>query len=427
MKKFFNFILSFIAPNKMETHRDMNVFISILIFLACAIMIAGIPSLTVTKIVKERYLTECYCFEDNLNAELVGEKDLAVFELKADNSIKYVDSASEEGKSKVRQLTFKTPNDKTINLTVVYQIDKTRNDELDSSVFDLDAYLSEIPYEGHTLKSQDILVIYTNQIFYYIFNHGYTLNYQSATSDNIEDYHYLQVPTWENEGNWSLYQTELDEDGNIRKDVNGNIIYKTRLNEKEEEVKIYQQNINKIFTNGKQTNIGMYSYLELEELGINVLDLRELNPLNEYADTVISTCVTSIKTTSYILSVFFNVVLPLLWVFVMWLLLHKNGELTRFKEYYAIAATSMILPAIITSIVGLFIPYTIIARFAFIVNAVFYLTCVLIINNMGRKAKNLQQQNAKKDDEPIEIQEVETKPINEYNETEEGEKPGTIG
>lgn len=426
MKKFFNFILSFILPNKMETHRDMNVFIAILIFFACAIMIAGLPSLTATKIVKERYLTECYCYENNLDATLVGDVSLPVFELRADNAIKAIDWMGDE--SKVRNLTYKTKNDKEINVTIVYQLDKTRDDELDKEVFDLDAYLSVNPYEGHTLKSQDILIVYTNKIFYYIFNHGYTLNYQSAEKDNIEDYHYLNVPTWAQTGNWSLYQTEVDEEGKIKKDVNGNIIYKTRLDENNNEVKIYQQNINKIFSYDKQTNIGMYSYLELKELGIEVLDLRNSNALNNYCDTVISTCVNSIKTTSYILSLFFNVLLPLIWVFVMWLLLHKNGELTRFKEYYAIAASSMILPAILTSIIGLFIPYTIIARFAFIVNAIFYLTCVLVINNMGRKARLMSQKEKQSQvKEEKEIIDVETTPINEYNLTEEKEKPGKIG
>ena len=451
--KFLNFILSFILPNKMENRRDMNVFIAILIYLACAIMMAGIPNIRINKVVKDKFLTECYCFEETFDTTLdelskVAYAKIPAFEMKSDNSIKY----AFDNEEKVIELKYNTKSSgKKINLTIVYLPYLTNDDEIPMDVFDLNAYLKVNPFdENHQLKSQDVLAIYTNKVFYFIFNHGYTLAYINASSDaSLEDYHYLYIPNWESKGDWSLYRTALDEEGKIKRDANNKVIYAYYKYDEENNIKrleneeidydyssdesryserIYNANINKMFAYSSQQNIGMYSYLELNEQGINVLDVRNLNALEEFSETMIASCVTSVKTTSYILSLFFNVLLPLLWVFVMWLLLHRNGELTRFKEYYAIGASSMILPSIITSIVGLFYPYTLFARIAMIVTALYYLVCVLFINNMGRKARMMMQTKPKS--EKSEDKEVETVPIKEFVsdvKEDDTQRPGRIG
>ena len=427
MKRFWNFILSFIAPKKMEIHRDMNLFIVILLFLACAITSSGIPGLRINTLLKEKYLNECYVFDNSYDATTDYDLNkLLKFDLASDNSLKVINYQSEADLR--HELTYKTVDGKTINLTIVYQFDVTSKDSIDPEILDLNEYLSFNPFnEDHTLKeeTQDVLVVYTKDIFYYIFNHGYTLGYTYDPSGELETYHYINVPQWENNtsANWSLYETLYDSDGNIqRNSTTGEIVY--QLDDANN--KIYRSNLNQIFTCGEQTNIGIFSYLELKEVGINVLDLSNDHPLARFSDILVYSCGNSVKTYSYLLSFFYVVLLPLLWVFVMWLLLKRNGELTRFREYYAICAVSHVLPTIITAIIGLFYPYTFFAKYAMIITALYFLINVTIINTLGKSRKQM----INKENDEVELKKindvVETKMLKDI-ETRNEERASRIG
>ena len=51
-----NLILSLILPRKMEEHRDMNLFIAVLLFVLSMILCAGIPAKRLTTVIKNNYL-----------------------------------------------------------------------------------------------------------------------------------------------------------------------------------------------------------------------------------------------------------------------------------------------------------------------------------------------------------------------------------
>jgi hypothetical protein len=158
-------------------------------------------------------------------------------------------------------------------------------------------------------------------------------------------------------------------------------------------------------------------------LGEEYLTFNE-NPLAEFSDLLVMDLNSSVRTYSYILSFFYVMILPIVWVLIVWLIMHKTGELVRFREYYAIASISFLVPSIIIGIVGFFIPYQIIARFAMILHAAYFFICVSRINSMNNKGliKEPNKTFVETNSTPVENNEsIETKPINEvnYNQKEE--------
>ena len=400
----------------MEEHRDLNLFLAVLTFLLCAIISVGIPSITLKNNLKNKYIDQCYCYPDTFELSIDNFNSAALPSFEVDEetkkavNIKYPNNE----KKSVYELTYKANDGMDVNLTIVYEFDV---DTTESLKFDLDSYLKKVPFDtNHNLISRDILVVYTEQIFYYIFNRGYMLSYKDNPEGVLEDYHYLNVPSWNEDKNWSMYKAQRDENGNIIKDAAGEIVF-----DKKDGQLVYNDNINQLFTDGMSVNVGMFSYYELQESGLKFTNLE--NPIQDYANIMIDSCAESVNTYSYILSIFYMVILPVLWVLVMWLVMKKNGVITRFREYYSVAAISFIVPSLIAGIVGLFIPYPIISKYIMIVQAIYYFIVVTIIN--GNTKNQVQSEPKEVIDVPAE--KIETTPVSEFVHTEtESKKPSII-
>ena len=258
-----HFLLSIFVPRKMEEHRDLNLFLAVMIFILCALISVGIPSLRLKSLLKNNYLDECYSYKDTYELTLEGFNPASLPSFEIDKETKKVINVQypNNEKQSVYELKYKAKDGLDVNLTLVYEFDVANEDELK---FGLDAYLKKVPFDAnHNLISRDILVVYTEQVFYYIFNRGYMLNYINDKEGELETYHYINVGSWEQTGDWSVYKTERDENGKIVKDASGEIIYKLEDGEK-----VYNNNINQLFTNGASTNIGIFSYYELEEANL---------------------------------------------------------------------------------------------------------------------------------------------------------------
>lgn len=427
-----NLILSLILPRKMEEHRDMNLFIAVLLFVLSMILCAGIPAKRLTKVIKNNYLTDCYVFNGTYDAEF-QKQALPTYEI-VNGEISTFTLVNDK---KEYDFVYKLQDESVINLKIVYQLDIDNEHEIDKNILDLDEYLNYNPFnDDHSLKQKDVLAVFTKTGMYYIFNHGYSYGYVNNKEATLEQANYLNVVEWNDTGKWSIYEHSLDTvDGKevftayyrhpanaqeladdpfgknwslvdpSDKPLNGlDYTPKQRIN----------SNLYELFHYSNAANVGYYSYKSLETLGSDYLTFDE-NPLTEMSDLLIMDLQSSIRTYNYILSFFYVVILPLIWVLIVWLVMHKNGELTRFREYYAIASVSFLVPSIIIGIIGFFIPYQLISRFAMILHAGYYFVCASRINSMTRNKSDSNKPKLVKQ-EVIEVdEEIKPTPINQIN------------
>ena len=439
-----NFILSFILPRRMEEHRDMNLFIVVLLFLLSMIICAGVPASRLEKVIKKNYLADCYVFPGTYEATF-DKPALPTFTV-VDGEIESYQLVNDQ---KVYEIPYTLEDGTKVNLTIVYQFDVDDEHGIDKQVFSMDDYLRTNPFnEDHTIKQKDVLVVFTKTGLYYIFNHGYNLNYISNPEGKLDNYSYLNVQTWRETDNWSIFehdlknntdgtttftqyyyhpkdQAELDNDptGKTWTDIRTNNYKKEGLSDYTPYQKI-NNNLFELFNYNGSSNVGMYSYKTLEVLGDDYLTFND-NPLTEFSDLLVMDLNSSVRTYSYILSFFYVMILPIVWVLIVWLIMRKNGELVRFREYYAIASISFLVPSIIIGIVGFFIPYQIIARFAMILHAAYFFICVSRINSMNNKGivKEPNKKVIEVNSSPIESNEnIETKPISEVDYHKEEQK-----
>lgn len=465
-----DFILSFIVPKKIERHRDMNLFISVLLFLLSFIICCSIPGFRVKSMVKANYLSDCLVYEGTYEAELQNPVELPRLDIK-DNVANYVDVDALT--QNVYDLVYKTEDGSTINLKVVYELDKEKDDAL--THIDLNEYLNVNPFdENKELKSQDILVVYTRDAFYYIYNHGYSIEYSNSSEEaKLEDYNYLMVKEWAEEGQWSFYKADkskkddnglsifrdyyflpkfeqkVDGEGNPVVDSEGNPVLEPvdDLNDKNtwsdvsfdsEKYVMYDgikytgyrkvtNYIYDIFQYGVTNNLGKFTYEEMDNYSDHYYNNN--NPLEAYSDIFVGLYGESMRSYNYLTGFIYIVVLPLLWMVAIYLIMHKNGELTRFREYYSVASVSFLLPSIVMAIIGMFVPYYRLASFYMIVHAGYFLFVVARINKLGKnKNDDDVEKPSKKKVVEVEANDyaVETKPAADYNSEHNFQKPSQV-
>ena len=429
-----NFILSFILPRRMEEHREMNLFIAVLLFLLSMLLCAGIPNKRLEKIIKKNYLSDCCVFPGTYDATF-EKPSLPVYSIINGE----VDNYQLINDQKVYDIEYKLQDETVVNLKLVYQFDVDDEHGIDKSVFSIDEYLRTNPFnEDHSLKQKDVLAVFTKTGLYYIFNHGYAYGYVNNQEATLEQANYLNVQSWTDSGKWSIYEHDLEViDGQevfteyyyhpksleeYEQDPTGKNWTEVRTTDTKihdfdyKPIKKYNNNLYELFNYGGSSNVGYYSYKTLTTLGEDFMTFDE-NPLTEISDLLVLDLNSSVRTYNYILSFFYVVVLPIVWVLIVWLVMHKNGELVRFREYYAIASIAFLLPSIVIGIVGYFIPYQSISRFAMILHAGYYFVCVSRINSMGKgKVSSAKEQVI--DVNPVETKnytDIKTKPIEQVN------------
>lgn len=84
---------------------------------------------------------------------------------------------------------------------------------------------------------------------------------------------------------------------------------------------------------------------------------------------------------NYTLSSFImNVIIPLIMIFLFYLIFKRGGELKKFKEYYNIGAIAFVPTSIIIFILGFFVSYTSAFIIYFPIQSLFYIFCIFRIN-----------------------------------------------
>ena len=127
MKKFLDFISSFVLPKKMMRYRNINFFIIVLIFLGCMFLCVGTSNLGLTRYIKNnkdsfRLFNEVY----DLSSE--EKVNLPRFSIDESKSVITNFTIGEEVDN-VYELSFPLEDNKTLNLTLVYEPNVKINDE----------------------------------------------------------------------------------------------------------------------------------------------------------------------------------------------------------------------------------------------------------------------------------------------------------
>lgn len=408
MKRILSFIASFVIPKKMLKHREMNIFVILIILLLAFFACTFISNLRVRAFVERSPETVYYFCE---MTDMVEEKDA--------NAV-LPSFTVEEGRVKDAEIVMNTVNnpytftykaseeDIPLEVEMYYFLDKivfeagevkSETAVIDYNLLNLHDVLTN-PYDNDlNKKSNKLLMIYTNSVVFYIFNNGYVLN-------NGKVINYL-------DNSWTMYET--NEDGEtlyfLPKDaseIDDN--HWTTISKEGEKVTIpgygeyvarkqVTQNLHKIFFNSKNfsTRVGHYEYSELDHAGINLYKYNENTKWSEvlenFAEATIQSSMSYYKSRTTLNGLIFILALPFGWSFLIWMLTKRFGQLKYYKEYLAIAATSMVLPSILICIVSCFIPYFQIAYWGMLLMAAFYFLTIICINGTRRQSKPTDDEN----------------------------------
>lgn len=473
MKKVLDFILSFVVPSKMKRYRNLNIFLIVLIFLGCALLCAGVSNLSLEGYVK-RNKENFRLFSETFELPSGHEEVLPKFNLD-EKTYSIEDFAGEN----LYEATFNLEDGSEFNLTLVYEPDvyindlaETEHDDriIDFNIVDYYNYVPERDSNGK-LKEKNMLVIITAELIYYFNNHGYDL-YQNAEGGYtrylestgwsiVEKKHVLPkdaseisyldeekkqldyskwtlsaglgdttsidgktyvahstgedayfLPASPSEVNLSEWSLACNKDGEI---THNGITYKAKTK--------ISRNLHEVFVSENTQRIGVFSLYQASKQGINFANLSGDNKattdmklvVEAIGNLMVNMGVSQLENYNTIYAMIFIVVMPLLWTFALWVMSRKFGELTRFKEYYAICSVAYIVPSILT---GLFTivsqPYAFIAQYAMFIQLAFYIFVVYKINNpKTRKDNNNVNPNNKPQEKPVVDLEVKTEKVTE--------------
>lgn len=386
-----DFILSFILPRKMIRHRDMNIFIAVLLFFMCFFLAIGSSNFMgknyVRKIEQQILLySELKAITDETQISLpkvtIETTDDGLTVIKYDETIH------------LTKITHQVimEDGTIINLIIFFDLeyDYLKADEHPLN-FDIEGYLNHVPAENE----KDMLYIVTKNHLFYVHNHGkyengVTYFDQSNTEsvyevdDQGRDIYYLPKDVTELE--------QLNEFGDIDKSAWSEVVtsetpqengqyYKLIDGVKYTAVRHLKDNPFNALSNGFIMDYRSSQYYQFPLNGFSgtVKDLA-----SSWYDFVVNVQAEAIKLNNQLFGFLTIFIIPLLFIIVTWLMSRKYSELTRFKEYYVIAAVSLVLPSLISFGLGFFIPYILYSRYFMFAQVGFYMFVIFRINTDKR-------------------------------------------
>ena len=486
LKKMLDFMLSFIQPKKMIRYRNINLFLTILIFLGCMFLCAGVSNVSLVNYVK-RHKENFRLFPEVYDLECNEKVSLPKFTIdEQTGGLTNFTIGSE--KDNVYEIKFNLENNKTLNLTLVYEPnvyvndnEKTPHDDRLMS-FDLNGYYNYQPKrdaDGNLLE-QDMLIVIHNELIYYMFNHGIDLipdasgNYNrylestgwdimeskyvlpkdateiAYTGENNSELDYSKWTTVAKRGEQVVigektytahatgeraYYLPASADELVLNAYGEYDVRKwTKLAENKEEKTFIDgkeylaasrlnQNLHEIYVSNTTTRVGVFSLSQAKQYGIDFGNLENgkypVDPtiaVVGIANLMVNSGSNQLQMYNFFYALIFILFMPLIWTFATWAMGKKFGELTRFKEYYAICSVSFIVPSIIIALFTIFVePYAFIAQYAMFAQVAFYIFCIFKMNNVNKKPvkNNPNQDNSKPKKEEVIDLEVKTEKVEE--------------
>lgn len=379
-----NFIMSFINPKKMIVHRDMNIFIAILIFISCIALAIGSSNLMSSNYVRKQH-EELLIYHELSEVKDLSEMEL--FKVKTqipENGLfkEIVYDEEIDGKTIERSTTLEGGT--VLNVKIIYDLNYYFDEGIKLN-FDLEDYYREEPKE----KVKDLLFIISKRYLIYVHNHGRFEEgeiyynralegksvYQTNSDGSIK--YFLPSNLEEASGSKTYWTKEVDI--NTLKDQSDN--YYVEIDEERYLAVPHLDWSNKEHL-AVQNNLYLdYMFLTDNGFSLNGFKGTFTDLARGWYDFSVHIHASALKTANLINAILLMFLMPLLWILVTWLMSKRYGELTLFREYYIISAVTMILPSLLSFIVGFFIPYYFIAKYLMFVQIAFYIFSVFRINS----------------------------------------------
>jgi hypothetical protein len=433
-----DFILSFILPRKMVRHRDMNIFIAVLLYFACFFVAIGSSNFVGTSYIKKH--EQDVLLYSELKA-LTDESPITLFPVEVEKTEAGTKQIKFDENIHLERITSQTVlEDKTvITLLVFYDLDYDfQKPEEHPLNFDLEGYFRHVPAENE----KDMLFLVTKDYLFYIHNHGafengvkYFDKSQEGSVYKVDDQgkeiYYLPKDETEISVNefgdidttkWTEVVTSAS-----AKDENGEYFKFITLEDQEPEKFTAVRRLNDNPIVALRTGFMLdYASAEFYNFELNGFSGKVKDLAMEWYNFIVNVQASSIKLNNQIFGFLTIFIIPFLFIIATWLMSRKYGELTRFREYYVIAGVALVVPSLISFVLGFFMPYFSYARYFMFVQIGFYMLVIFRINSDKRLANP-----AKAHTDEIKLPDkLTTKPLQKksyYDEEDSGDhKPSEI-
>lgn len=299
--------------------------------------------------------------------------------------------------------------------------------------FDFNAYFNE--KTKYDENEDDVLIIYTRNIIYYMFNRGYTLQ-KIKTGDS---YNFITMPDQEGNLQNDIYDYYLPSDILEAKQDPSTW---TKTATKDETVqydgttynthRIVSKSLTKVF--GYNVPLISYNYCVTEDRYNGVLSTDPYKVLEAFDYFHVVSWGESVNlSTSCEKGLPYGILIPLICIIITWVMSKKRGNLKTFKEYFNLAAFAFIPVAIIEFIVGFFLQYSLFIYFGVLLQLGVFILYAFRINSEVKQTtvyKAATPYNQTLSVDTTEVQEenvVVTESKDEVVEELDDDKPNLIG
>lgn len=380
---FLDYIKSVLIPSKMGRFKNMSILFGVMIFILASYVITGSSIIMI-------------------NAKGVNNPDLhfrninhlLALEDSTDSLNFPTGCAVEEGILKCATPIFyqelnyafeRTVGDKTISNSVFFIFDLYQSDATVVGTYPEFKEDAEVPFAFHVKVAKDstfdpMIAVKTD-------------TQKGITASDKEDGNITSSITVEGTvdtstvGSYFIYYVVTDSDGNrtrLRRVV-------SVLEDVETEIGIY------VITFVNTSVI----YETLDEASPSKIASESLpyRETNFSYDSITDNVVDNLKYISYrvidyrmltnkaflgLTSLILVLILPLPIILISFLMFKRSGAMTKFKQYYNIAAISIILPSALAFIAGFFIRFEVFSTFYYLIYQVFFILCVFKVNKADK-------------------------------------------
>lgn len=403
MKKVIDFLASIVMPRKMYKYHDLKVIYSVLIFIVSIFVLLFSINISTKGFMED----------------LIGHPDFehyeySIVEEESDKFPKYQIATSHSGNlyldceeagkdggtdtfNGVYNATLKdAERDRTVLVTVVFYenldlFSSTDNMIAEGSLkklkevanFDLDGYVNQERKE----KTSYVLYIFTTKSFYYLYDLGqeYRDGKWSVASNirntsfecNTDGTYKYYLPKDETElvlnayGKYDTSYWTMESTQDATASFNSEIKSETRL----------ADNVRRALSSGEYVYGNLETtYINQDENAINFGSNSNLSNVLELNVKLMAECDANIQKNMYsFFVVLINLVFPIVWVFITWLL-SKKFVMSKFREYYAICSITYVTTSVIGFILGFFMSFDRLMLILLMIELIYYIFVTFRIN-----------------------------------------------